>query len=58
MKIPFIKPRERKKINSVNFFELDSKDKKKVILKAVKESTAEQIRIMKENGFAFASIKE
>lgn len=57
MKIPFISDRKQKKAETVNFFKLSSQDKKKVITKAVRESTDEQIRIMKEHGFAFASIK-
>jgi hypothetical protein len=49
MNLPFSK----KRANAKNFFDLKSTEKKKIIKKAVKESTEEQVKLMKKHGYAF-----
>lgn len=50
MKIPFL---NKKLAKSTNFFELTSAEKKKIIKRAASESTKEQVKLLKEHGFAF-----
>jgi hypothetical protein len=51
-KLPFTK---EKKIKTKGFFEMRSSEKKKIIRKAVMESTKKQIKLLKEYGYAFSS---
>jgi len=51
MKFNFLK--KNSKLKSVNFFDLSSSVKKKVIKKAVKESTEEQVKLLRQYGYAF-----
>lgn len=46
-----------KRVHSTSFFDLSSRDKKKIIKKAVEESTEEQIKLLKRNGFSFSGLK-
>lgn len=55
MKLAFIQ--KQKRIKSVNFFDLSSREKKKVIKKAVMKSTEEQVKLLKECGYAFNMLR-
>jgi len=55
MKLPFVK--EQKRTKSTNFFDLSSVEKKKIIKKAVEESTKEQVKLLKDHGYAFNTSK-
>ncbi len=52
IKIPFLKS---KKIKAKSFFDLRSADRKKIIKKAVYESTKKQVKLLKEYGYAFSN---
>lgn len=52
MRIPFL---GNKKIKTKGFFDLRSSDKKKIIKKAVYESTKKQIKLLKEYGYVFGN---
>jgi len=52
VKIPFL---ESKKIKTKSFFDLRSSDKKKIIEKAVYESTKKQVKLLKECGYVFGN---
>ena len=44
---------KQKRVKSINFFDLSSSEKKKIIKKAAKDSTEEQIKLLKKNGYVF-----
>lgn len=48
---------KQKGVKSVNFFDLSSGEKKKVIKKAVMESTEEQVKLLKEYGYVFNMVR-
>lgn len=51
MTFPFIGTKRRTK--SQNFFKLSSRDQKKIIMKAVKESNEKQLKLYKKHSYLF-----
>ena len=51
-----IKKKEvNKKINAVNFFDMSSAEKKKIVNRAAIESTKKQVKLLKGYGYVFGN---
>ena len=48
-------PKKGKKIRATNFFDMNSAEKKKIVNRAVVESTKKQVKLLKESGYVFGT---